>query len=439
MPHADRRDFLKSAAALTAAGAAAAISPVVFGQDQPTGERVVVGMMGTAGRGTAVAGTFAGLPNVVVKYVADVDEAHAAAAAKSVGAKARAANENTPPPTPVKDFRRLLDDPEVTVLAIAAPDHWHAPAAILAAAAGKHVYVEKPCSHNPREGELLVAAQKKFNRVIQHGTQRRSWPKVIEAVRKVREGAIGKVRLARGWYNNNRPSIGRGKPAPVPKNLDWSLWQGPAPEREFRDNYVHYHWHWFTHWGTGECGNNGIHSLDVCRWGLGVDCPKKVVSAGGRYHFDDDWEFPDTQFVTFDYGDKAIHWEGRSCHPRGLEEKAAGFGVAFYGDQGTLILDGGGYKIFDPKNKEVSAETGPARDNEHLANFVEAIRANDPAKLNAPIHEGVASVLLCHLGNISQRTGRALGVDPATRQITGDAYAMKLWAREYRTGWEPKV
>src|SRR5438874_432755 len=155
-----------------------------------------------------------------------------------------------------------------------------------------------------------------------------------------RRRIIGMVLFSRGWYANNRPSIGRGKPAAVPANLDWSLWQGPAPEKEFHDNYVHYNWHWFWHWGTGECGNNGIHALDLCRWGLGVECPTKVTSSGGRYHFEDDWQTPDTQFATFEFeGGKVIHWEGQSCHPRGVENNS-GFGAAFYGDKGTMIIDG---------------------------------------------------------------------------------------------------
>jgi predicted dehydrogenase len=440
MPNSSRREFLKSAA--VAGAASTLVVPAVFGQAPAApqaGERVVVAVMGTSGRGTALGSTFAGLPKVVVKYAADVDEGAAAAAAKAIGKKAEA-NRGTAAPTPVKDFRKVLEDPEVAAMVIATPDHWHAPAAILAAAAGKHVYVEKPCSHNPHEGELLLEAQEKYKRVIQHGTQRRSYPKLIEAVEKLRQGVIGKVTMSRGWYTNNRPSIGRGKVVEPPAKLDWNLWQGPAPEKEYKDNYHTYNWHWFWHWGTGECGNNGIHSLDVCRWGLGVDCPRRVTSAGGRYHYQDDWETPDTQFATFDFGDKVIHWEGRSCHPRGVEADATGFGVAFYGDKGSLVIGGGSaYTVYDLKNKVVDKQSGPVTDAVHAQNFVEAVRTNDGSKLYAPIREGVASTLLCHLANISQRTGHVINVDPATKQIVGDGEATKLWRREYRAGWEPKV
>jgi len=437
MSMTNRRDFLKITSATAAASIAASSS--LFAQDAPpAGEKFVIGLMGAGSRGTQVAGTFASLPNVFVKYVCDVDAGHAAACAKAIGKKA-AANDNTPAPTPIRDFHQILDDKEVVAMAVTTPDHWHAPAAILCLKAGKHIYVEKPCCHNPHEGELLVAAQKKYNRVVQHGSQRRSYPKNIEAMAKLREGIIGTVRFSRGWYTANRPSIGKGKAVPVPANLDWTLWQGPAPEREYHDNYVPYNWHWFWDWGTGECGNNGIHSLDLCRWGLGVDCPQKVTSSGGRYYFDDDWQTPDTQFVTFDFGDKVIQWEGRSCSPRGVENNNTGFGAAFYGDKGTLIIDGGSYIVYDLKNKEIARVKGPNPDAPHMQNFIDAAKANDQSKLNAPIAEGYASVLLCHLANISQRTGRTIHMDTQAKKIKGDGEAEKLWTREYRPGWEPSL
>jgi predicted dehydrogenase len=222
---------------------------------------------------------------------------------------------------------------------------------------------------------------------------------------------------------------------PVPARLNWELWQGPAPEKAYRDNVVHYNWHWFWHWGTGELGNNGIHSLDLCRWGLGVDYPKRVTSGGGRYHYDDDWETPDTQTVTYDFGDKFITWEGRSCNPHGLE--GSGFGAAFYGEKATLFIDGGGYRIVDQKNKEAERVGGPGGDATHIQNFIECI--HNGKRPTADIEEGHKSTLLCHLGNIAQRTGRTINCDPKNGRIIDDKEAEKLWGREYRPGWEPRV
>ena len=391
---------------------------------------LVVGVMGTAGRGTELASEFATQPGSVVRYVCDVDENNAARCAKAVLERQGEA------PGVVKDFRRILDDKSIDALVIAAPDHWHASAAILAIAAGKHVYVEKPCCHNPHEGELLVAAARKHKRVVQHGTQRRSWEKNIEAVELVRSGGVGKVLFTRGWYNNKRGSIGRGKATPPPAKLDWGLWQGPAPEREFRDNYVHYNWHWFWHWGTGELGNNGVHALDVCLWGMDVDYPLTVTAGGGRYYYEDDQETPDTLSVTYDFGKKGmIVWEGRSCQPHGFE--GSGFGAAFYGDEGTVVVDGGGSRIVDEKGKVKKEVGGSGANAGHVQNFLDCIKSG--ARPRADIEIGVKSAIVCHLGNIAYRTGRTINLDPQTHRIAGDKHAATLWRREYRKGWEPKV
>lgn len=391
-----------------------------------------VAIIGTSGRGTEVGIAFAKSPDAVVRFVCDVDAAKALAASKAIG------QYQDSEPTPVDDLRKVLDDKSIDAVAIATPDHWHAPAAILACLAGKHVYVEKPCCHNPAEGEMLVAAAAKYDRRVQHGTQRRSWPKVIEAIGRVHAGEIGTVRLARGWYNNTRAETGKRTPAAVPKGLDWDLWQGPAPRLAFTENVVHYKWHWFWQWGTGEVGNNGVHALDVCRWGLKADePPKRVTAGGGRYHFTDDQETPDTLSVTYDYGDKAIFWEGRSCHPRGFE--GSGFGVAFYGEKSTMVIDGGGYTLLDPKGKPMleKAVTGPAGNQEHVENFLQAIQGHET--LACPIDEGYKTALICHLGNIAYGTGRTVNCDPRTGHIVGDADASKLWSREYDPAWTPKL
>lgn len=424
-----RRRFLQGSSA--AMVAMSALRPV-----RGANEKIVVGVMGTSrneiggdGRGTHLARCFAECPDTEVAYVCDVDKRNIDKAIESVS------QVQAQPPKGVGDFRRILDDPVVDALVIATPDHWHAPAAILACKAGKHVYVEKPCSHNGREAELLVEAARKYKRCVQHGTQRRTWPVTIEAMEKLRSGAIGTVYAARCWYFSSRPSTGRGQEVPVPDWLDWPLWQGPAPERPYRDNYAHYRWHWFWHWGTAELGNNGVHTIDLCRWGLGVDYPRQVTCTGGRYRYDDDQETPDTTFCTMDFGGKTITWEGRSCWGRTALDPQ--HDVAFYGDQGILTIAGGAYHIYDPKGKEIGKGASSGGDATHVQNFLDAIRQS--SKLNAEIEEGCKSVLLCHLGNISYRLGRTIRLDPDTHQIAGDKEASALWTRQYRPGWEPTV
>jgi Predicted dehydrogenases and related proteins len=436
----NRRKFLKNS---TIAGAGLTILNFpVFGKNAPS-NKLVVAVMGVNSRGAYLAECFSQLQNVEVGYLCDVEEK---AFKNGLKPFAKASKK----PAVVKDIRKLVEQKDLDALIIAAPDHWHAPATILGAAHGKHVYVEKPCSHNPYEGELLIQAMNKYGRLIQMGNQRRSFPTLIEAVKLVREGIIGNAYMGKSWYANNRKSIGYGKKVPVPPTLDFDLWQGPAPRREYRDNLVHYNWHWFWHWGTSETCNNGTHEIDCCRWFLGLDYPTKVTSAGGRYAFKDDWETPDTQVACFEFGDKAtITWEGRSCNDAPVE--GAGRGFIIYGDKGTLVNYGSAsYKIFDADKKlvkEVKADTkGDAAnlvsstgnlDFYHFNNFVNSIRGEE--KINSPIDEGHKSVLLCHLASIAQRTGKTLYCDPKNGHIINDKEAMKLWRRDYEKGWEPKV
>lgn len=423
-----RRDFLRT----TAAGVAAfSVLPAVRGADAPF-QRITVGVMGTSSRGLDLAASFAQTPGVEVRYVCDVDERNVGKAADAVVTKGKAAKR----PEGVKDFRRILDDPSIDALVIATPDHWHAPAAIYACAAGKHVYCEKPCSHNPREGELLVAAARKFKRVVQHGTQRRSWPGLVEGVQKLHAGAIGKVLFGKGWYYGPRASIGNGREEAPPAWLDWQGWQGPAPERPFRSNLVHYNWHWFWHWGTGELGNNAVHYVDFLRWGMGLDMPVRITSSGGKYRYpNDDQETPDTNVSSFDFGNATITWEQRSWAPRNSQEQKCE--MAFFGEQGVLTISGGGYTITDLKGTEIGKGTRPATNAEHIQNFVGAIRGE--AKLVAEIEEGAKSTLICHLANIAFRTGHTIQFDPAKGKIVKDKKAEAFWEREYRKGWNLKV
>jgi predicted dehydrogenase len=437
----NRRDFLKQSAL---ASAGILTSPNLFAFKGKPNEKVVIGIMGTNSRGAFLTQSFAKLPNVEIGFICDVDSNVLNKTLNEVEKK------TGKKPKGFTDIRKMLEDKDLDGLAIAAPDHWHTPAAIMGLQAGKHIYIEKPCSHNPREGELLVEATNKYQKMVQMGSQRRTFTNVKAMITQLHNGIIGRVYFARGWYVNNRKTIGKGKITTPPQYLDFDLWQGPAPRREYKDNLVHYNWHWSWHWGTGEALNNGTHELDVIRWGLGVDYPTQVVSAGGRFHFQDDWETPDTQTITFNFpNNTACTWEGRSCN--GYNSEGSGRGVIFYGDKGTVVYGGANsYMVYDGSNKlvsEVKDDTpydpkntvSPTEilDGFHLQNFCEAIRGKE--KINAPIVEGHKSTLLPQLGNIAYRVGRVLRCDPKNGHILNDKEAMKLWQREYQKGWEINV
>ncbi|HWX23250.1 MAG TPA: Gfo/Idh/MocA family oxidoreductase [Candidatus Binatia bacterium] len=422
-----RRRFLKQSSILTASAAAVG-SPLVLRAARSPNDTVRVGIIGCNGRGLAHIAGYLSVPDAEIVSICDVDSR---ALQKGIAAVAQKQRK----PKGVKDLRQMLEDPDLDAVSIATPDHWHAPAAILACSAGKHVYVEKPGSHNLRESELLVEAARKHKRTVQMGNQRRSWPWVIEAIQALHAGELGEVYFARGWYTNHRGTIGHGKAVPVPEWLDWSLWQGPAPEQAFRDNIVHYNWHWFWRWGTGELGNNGVHALDLARWGLRVDLPRRVTCGGNRYHYQDDWETPDTCVASFDFGAKGIAWEGQSCDPRGFE--SASFGVDFFAEKGSMAIAGDDCKLYDLNQKLVRQIKGRFDDVLHFANFIEGIREGKP--LRAQIEDGQKSTLLCHLGNIAWRTGHTIKFEPATRKILDDKAAMAMCGREYRHGWEPRV
>ena len=443
-----RRDFIKKTLAGTAAftigGILPGFSPKSYASILGANEKVRVAAMGVNSRGLALASNFALQPNCEVATICDVDSR---AADKCINTVAGLQNKK---PAAQPDFRKALEDKDIDALIVAAPDHWHAPAAILASKAGKHVYLEKPCSHNPAEGELLVAAAKKYKNVIQMGNQRRSWPNVAAAIKAVHDGIIGRAYFAKGWYTNNRASMGIGKEAAVPSWLNYELWQGPAPRRAYKDNIIHYNWHWIWNWGTGEALNNGTHMLDLMRWGLGVEYPTRVTSSGGRFRYKDDWETPDTQVINLEFANNtAMTWEGRSCNGRTIEGSSVG--VIFYGEKGAVQIDGGNsYKVFDLENKLVKdvkndlpidprnkMNPSQALDAIHFQNFFDAIKKGTP--LASDIIGGHQSTLLCQLGNIALRTGGTLNVDPSNGHIKNNKEAAKLWKREYQKGWEPTI
>jgi predicted dehydrogenase len=443
-----RRNFIKKAITGTAAVSVGGILPG-FSAGSYRGiaganDRINIAMMGVNSRGAALASTFGKQSNCEIIFVCDVDSR---AAEGCIGNIEKVQGKR---PVAMGDFRKALESKDLNALVIAAPDHWHAPAAILASKAGKHVYLEKPCSHNPNEGELLVAASAKYKNVIQMGNQRRSFPNVVAGIGELKAGVIGRPYFAKTWYTNNRPSIGRGKEVPVPSWLNYDLWQGPAPRKPYKDNLIHYNWHWFWHWGTGEALNNGTHFVDLARWGLGVDYPVRVTSAGGRYRYQDDWETPDTQVITLEFDNNtSMTWEGVSCNGRLIE--GSGVGVIFACENGSLRIDGGNaYSVYDENGKmikEVSAKTqidarnlsNPSAnlDSAHISNFLDAIRIGTP--LNADILSGHKSTLLVQLGNIAQRSGNTLHCDPANGHIKNDRVASKFWGRTYQPGWEPKI
>ncbi|MHC5137143.1 MAG: Gfo/Idh/MocA family protein [Planctomycetota bacterium] len=437
----NRRDFNKLSS-LTGLGLVAGGSSAIMASS--ANSKVVLAVAGIHSRGLDLTQKFSGLNNCSIKYVIDVDNRYLPKAAD-------AAEENQGKrPLEIKDFRKALDDKNVDGLIIATPEQWHAPMAIEAVKAGKHVYVEKPCSHNPAEGEMLIKAEKKYDKVMQMGNQRRSFKVVEQMIREIHEGLIGDVYFARAWYARKRGPIGMGKVVPVPDYLDWDLWQGPAPRTDYRDNIHPYNWHWFWNWGTGEALNNGTHELDVARWGLEVDYPSRVTSLGGRFHYpdQDDWEFFDTQNITLEFPEKKmITWEALS----GLSVSTCSGdrGVMFCGTKGRIEYLSSSYKVFDLDGELISDVTGlrksaddtntsdPGLNDYHAENFIDAILGKDT--INSPMTEGHKSVLLGHLGNIAAKTGTLLNCNPKNGHIIGNPEAEKMWSREYEPGWEPKV
>lgn len=443
-----RRSFIKRAATGTAVLSLGGILPGFGAKSYSSiigaNDRIQVGVVGVNSRGLALAQNFAKQPNCTVTHICDVDSR---ALSKCIAAVQKISGNQ---PAGDKDLRLMFEKKDVDAVVIATPDHWHAPAALLAMQAGKDVYLEKPCSHSPAEGEMLIQAAKKYERVVQMGNQRRSWPNVVEAIEEIKAGTIGQVYFGKSWYTNNRAPIGIGKEVAVPEWLDWDLWQGPAPRSVYTDNVIHYNWHWFWKWGTGEALNNGTHMIDLLRWGMELDYPTAVQSTGGRYYHRDDWETPDTQIINLDFeGQKSMMWEGHCCNPFKIEDNPVG--ALFYGEKANLLIGGGNYyKIMDHQNKiikEVESKVqtdprnqmGPAQqlDAIHIQNFFDGIKKG--TKLNADIQSGHISTLLVQLGNIAQRSGKRLEIDSQNGHLLDKQISGEYWARTYQKGWEMKL
>ena len=419
MSTVNRRTFLASAgsgaAALALGSGARAAGP---------NDALRLAVIGVRGRGQEHVSAFSGRKDCVVAALCDVDPAQFKKPADAINARTGKS------PALLADFRRALDDPNIDAVSIATPNHWHALAAVWACQAGKDVYVEKPVSQNVSEGRKIVEAAAKYGRIVQAGTQNRSSAGVAEAVAFLRSGKLGNIYLARGLCFKPRGSIGIKPDAPVPAGVDYNLWLGPAPERPFNPNRFHYEWHWNWDYGNGDLGNQGIHQMDVARWGLGKQTlPTHVQSSGGRYGYKDDGQTPNTQVSTYRWDDCMLEFEVRGL-PTNAEREIK-VGNLFFGTEGYLAINGDRWSTYMGQKEE----PGPSGKGggDHFGNFVDAVKARKPELLHAPVVEGHLSSALCHLGNISYRLGRALAVDPATETLGKDAEANAMLSRDYRS------
>lgn len=444
----DRRNFLKKmtigTTGVAVAGPAMAMPAKSYSRIIGANERLNVAIAGLGRRIGAFYDPIARKEsNVKLLYLCDVMEKQRDRAmanfAKHIDYKAKAEN----------DIRKVLDDKEVDILINATPDHWHTPGSVMAMKAGKHVYVEKPCSHNMFENELLVEAARKLNKVVQMGNQQRSSDHTIEIINEIHNGVIGTPYKGLAIYTMARGEVPLQKKAPVPEGLDWDLFQGPAPRRDYTSETWDYNWHWYGwDYGTAEAGNNATHELDVARWALGVDIPMRVDVEAAKRHFPDDgWEMYDTMEATFRFADdKVIQWDGKSRN--GYDTYGAGRGTIIYGSEGSVFVDRGKYVLYDRSGKKIkdnesaAAEAGTAlggggdMTTAHVVNFFDAIRGK--AELTAPIEDAAISMTMVHYSNVAARIGRGFDIDENTGRMY-DRDAMKLWGREYEPGWKPTL
>lgn len=414
----NRRTFLDVASVSVLAGLSMPMASAA------PGERVRHALIGTGNQGKRHAQLFSEFEDCDLVAICDVDPVRRNAFAEKLSHLKTLAVYD--------DYRRIIDDPEIDSVSIATPDHWHTPLALAALKAGKHVYVEKPCSHNIAEAQLLLKAAETTGKCVQHGTQGRAGKALQEAVAFMREGGIGKVRMAKAINHQHRPPIGREPESDPPEGVNYDMWLGPAPKHAFTQNRWHYNWHWFWDYGSGDLGNDGIHQLDQARWGLGVTIPNAVVASGGQYYYDDDHETPDTQTVIYEYDECQLVFEMRLWTNYKLEGHDNG--VVFYGDNGKVEFGRDGSKVTFVDGQE--KVFGPYADiKDHFRNFLDCVKANDPSGLNSHIREGALSTTLCHLGNIATRTQQRLEINPTSWECTNSPEAAALYKRKYREGY----
>src|SRR5262245_35199224 len=484
----DRRSFISHSALISAAMAALRGTPLCAEDPKPAkrsslGDTLRVAGIGTGGRGGSHLGAFNGNHGCDILTVCDADKSRAGSASKGVGKK------SGHDPVVVQDMRKIFDDKSIDIVTFATPNHWHALGAIWAMQAGKHVYVEKPCSHNVREGRLMIDAARKHKRICQVGTQSRSMPGMRDSIAYLHDGKLGKVKLAYATCYKRRGSIGKvDGPQPVPAGVDYDLWCGPAQKLPIMREKFHYDWHWFWEYGNGDLGNQGVHEMDKARWGLKKnELPKSVVSAGGRFGYTDDGETANTQLCVFDYGDAELIFEVRglasdSPYPGNLGGKRGGnfVGNIWYGENGVLVCPSYNSGVVLAPDMSVVKKFSGGGDQLHFENFVNAVRSGKHEDLNCDVSEGHPSAALCHLANISLRLGKKvelgdlkeiaggkeandalkkmvahlednmvdlkspamfgslLPIDPKKEQFTGNNdKANAMLSRDYRKGFEP--
>ena len=444
----NRREFIKKvsagAAGVAVGGTAIGMSAKSYSKIMGANEKLNLAIMGLGRRLGAYPEPIARKEsNVELKYLCDVMEHQRTNAAE------RFAKALDYSPKLENDFRKILEDQEVDAIMNATPDHWHTPMSIMAMQAGKHVYVEKPCSHNMMENEMIVEAARKYNKVVQMGNQQRSSIHTADIIKEIHNGVIGVPYRAVAFYINTRGRVPVQQKAQVPAGLDWEIWQGPAIHRDYTSETWDYNWHWYGwNYGTGETGNNATHELDIARWALQVDLPNSVyVEAGKRHFFDDGWEMYDTMDVIFRFpGNKIIQWDGKSRN--GYETYGGGRGTIIFGSEGTVFIDREKYVLYNRAGKVIkdyqssSQEAGIAlggggdMSTAHVENFFDAIRGR--GKLNAPIEQGAITMGMVHYSNIAYRIGKGFDIDEHTGKMY-DREAMSLWDREYEPGWKPEI
>ncbi|MDT8302062.1 MAG: Gfo/Idh/MocA family oxidoreductase [Sedimentisphaerales bacterium] len=414
-----RRKFVKSS--LTA-GAALAMP---FSRVRGANSDIRVGAAGINGRGRGLIGNFHNTPGVRVVALCDVDSNVLDREVK----KFKDRNEKV---EGYSDYRQMLKDKALDVVCIAAPDHWHVPLAAASVIAGKDVYVEKPLSHTISEGRLLVTLARKHKKIVQHGTQSRSYETFNDAVEYLQSGKLGKIRMAKAINSQLRGPIGRVPDSETPPGVNYDMWLGSAPKRPFNQNRYHYKWHWFWDYGTGDIGNDGIHQIDIARWGLGVKLPNAVTCSGGQLFYDDDHQTPDTQVATFEYDDVYLMYEMRLWCPYTLEGHDNG--NIFYGDNGTVSIGRKGWQVtFKDGSK---GPGGPRSGDTHTLNFINAVRSRKTSDLNADVEVGHYSATLCHMANIAMRIGRRLKFNAARERFIDDDQANTYLTKQYRRGYE---